>query len=38
MENLLNQHYYEVFGYPSLPFTIRAGMQFKLGGDSWKLR
>ena len=22
MENLLNQHYYEVFGYPALPFTI----------------
>jgi vitamin B12 transporter len=37
MENLLNQRYYEAFGYPALPFTIRSGVQFKLGGDSWKL-
>jgi iron complex outermembrane receptor protein/vitamin B12 transporter len=37
MENLLNQHYYEVIGYPALPFTIRSGMQFRFGGESWKL-
>lgn len=36
--NLLNEHYYEAFGYPSLPFAIRSGMQFRLGGESWKLR
>jgi iron complex outermembrane receptor protein/vitamin B12 transporter len=36
--NLLNQHYCEAFGYPALPFTIRAGMQFRLGGESWKLQ
>jgi iron complex outermembrane receptor protein/vitamin B12 transporter len=35
--NLLNQHYYEVIGYPALPFTIRSGMQFRFGGESWKL-
>jgi iron complex outermembrane receptor protein/vitamin B12 transporter len=38
IENLLNQHYYQVFGYPALPFTVRSGMQFRLGGESWKLR
>ncbi len=37
MENLLNQHYQEVFGYPALPFTIRSGMKFRFGGESWKL-
>ena len=36
--NLLNQHYYEAFGYPALPFTIRSGMQFTFGGESWKLQ
>jgi vitamin B12 transporter len=36
MQNLLNQSYYEAFGYPALPFTIRSGMQFTIGGDSWK--
>ena len=33
MDNLLSQHYQEVFGYPSLPFTFRAGAQFVWGGD-----
>jgi len=37
MDNLLNQHYYEVFGYPALPFTVRGGMKFIVGGNSWKL-
>ena len=37
MENLLNQRYYESFGYPALPFTIRSGVQIRLGGESWKL-
>jgi vitamin B12 transporter len=36
MENLLNQRYYEAFGYPALPFTIRSGVEFKFGGESWK--
>lgn len=36
-ENLLNQHYQDVFGYPALPFTIRSGMTFRFGGESWKL-
>jgi len=34
--NLLSQHYSEAFGYPSLPFTIRTGLKFTLGGESWK--
>jgi iron complex outermembrane receptor protein/vitamin B12 transporter len=38
IENMLNQHYYEAFGYPALPFTIRSGLQFRLGGESWKLQ
>jgi vitamin B12 transporter len=37
MENLLNQHYQQVFGYPAMPFTVRAGMTFRFGGESWKL-
>ena len=37
MQNVLNQKYQEVYGYPALPFTIRAGMKFTLGGESWKL-
>jgi len=37
-QNLLNEHYSEAFGFPSLPFTFRSGMQFTLGGESWKLR
>ncbi len=38
IQNLLSQHYDEAFGYPALPMTFRAGMQFSLGGESWKLK
>ena len=34
MNNLLSQHYQQVLGYPSLPFTFRTGLQFKWGGDA----
>jgi vitamin B12 transporter len=37
LQNLLNQSYQEVYGYPALPFTIRGGMKFTFGGESWKL-
>jgi iron complex outermembrane receptor protein/vitamin B12 transporter len=37
MENVLNQRYQETYGYPALPFTIRGGMKFTFGGESWKL-
>ena len=37
LQNLLNEHYQEVYGYPALPFTIRTGMRFTFGGESWKL-
>jgi iron complex outermembrane receptor protein/vitamin B12 transporter len=37
MQNLLSEHYYEAFGYPSLPFTVRAGIKLNFGGESWKL-
>ena len=38
IENLLSQHYEAVFGFPALPFTIRAGMTFTIGGERgwWK--
>ena len=29
--------YQEVYGYPALPFTIRGGIKFTFGGESWKL-
>jgi iron complex outermembrane receptor protein/vitamin B12 transporter len=38
MGNVLNEHYSEVFGYPSLPFTFRSGIKLTFGGDSWKLK
>lgn len=38
ISNLLNQKYQEVYGYPALPFTVRAGMRITFGGESWKLR
>jgi vitamin B12 transporter len=34
-QNLLSQHYSEVFGYPALPFMFRLGLRFSLGGESW---
>ncbi|MCU1308711.1 MAG: TonB-dependent receptor plug [Acidobacteriaceae bacterium] len=38
MENLLNQRYDAAYGFPSLPFTIRAGVKFVIGGEGWKLK
>lgn len=35
MENLLSQRYEEAFGYPALPFSVRAGLKFTFGGESW---
>jgi iron complex outermembrane receptor protein/vitamin B12 transporter len=37
LQNLLSQHSMEAFGYPALPFTIRAGITISLGGESWRL-
>ncbi len=38
IENLLSQRYDAAFGFPALPFTIRAGARFTFGGSSgwWK--
>ena len=36
-QNVLNQKYQEVYGFPSLPFNARGGMKFTFGGESWKL-
>lgn len=37
LQNLLSEQTSQAFGYPSLPFTFRSGMNFTFGGDSWKL-
>ncbi|HEY1658803.1 MAG TPA: TonB-dependent receptor [Candidatus Sulfotelmatobacter sp.] len=38
VENLFSEHYAAVFGFPALPFTLRAGLRFTLGGEKawWK--
>jgi vitamin B12 transporter len=38
IENLFSQHYEAAFGFPALPFVIRSGVTFTLGGHSgwWK--
>jgi vitamin B12 transporter len=33
LENLLDQHYNEVVGYPALRFNFRAGLRFRFGGE-----
>jgi vitamin B12 transporter len=38
MQNLLSEHYSEGFGYPALPFTVRAGVKIRVGGESWRLK
>lgn len=37
IQNLLSEHYYEAFGFPSLPLTFRTGVRVTFGGESWKL-
>lgn len=36
--NLLSEHYFEAFGYPALPLTIRSGIKLNFGGESWRLK
>ncbi|HEY6351530.1 MAG TPA: TonB-dependent receptor [Candidatus Angelobacter sp.] len=36
IENLANEHYAEVFGFPALPLTFRTGFRIRLGGESWR--
>jgi vitamin B12 transporter len=38
IQNLLSEHYSEAFGYPALPFTVRAGIKISIGGESWRLK
>ncbi|HVZ83826.1 MAG TPA: TonB-dependent receptor plug domain-containing protein [Terracidiphilus sp.] len=38
MQNLLSEHYFEAFGYPALPFTVRSGVKLSFGGESWRLK
>ncbi len=38
IQNLLSEHYFEAFGYPSLPLTFRSGIKFNFGGESWNLK
>jgi vitamin B12 transporter len=35
IENLFSQHYQAAFGFPGLPFTIRSGITFTIGGKGW---
>ena len=37
-QNLLSEHYYEAFGFPSLPITFRTGIKLNFGGENWKLK
>lgn len=37
IQNLLSEHYFEAFGYPSLPLTFRSGLKFNFGGEPWRL-
>jgi vitamin B12 transporter len=42
VQNLLSEHYFEAFGYPSLPLTFRSGVTLNFGGQAgkfnpWKL-
>jgi vitamin B12 transporter len=36
LENVTSRHYAEAFGYPSLPFTARAGVNVTLDSELWK--
>lgn len=36
VQNLLSEHYYEAFGFPSLPLTFRTGIKLNFGGENWK--
>jgi vitamin B12 transporter len=38
LQNVVNRHYDEAFGFPALPFTFRSGIRVALGGESWKLK
>lgn len=38
IQNLLSEHYFEAFGFPALPLTIRSGIKLNFGGESWKLK
>jgi iron complex outermembrane receptor protein/vitamin B12 transporter len=38
IQNLLSEHYFEAFGYPSLPLTFRSGIKLSFGGESWRLK
>jgi iron complex outermembrane receptor protein/vitamin B12 transporter len=33
LDNLLSQQHIGPIGYPGLPFTIRAGLKLRIGGD-----
>ena len=37
VENLANERYDDVFGFPALPLTFRSGLKIRLGGESWKI-
>jgi iron complex outermembrane receptor protein/vitamin B12 transporter len=38
IQNVLDESYYEAFGYPALPITVRGGLRFTFGGESFSLK
>ena len=38
LQNLLDEKYYEAYGYPALPFSVRGGLKFSFGGESFRLK
>ncbi len=38
LDNLLNQSFQEAFGYQALPITVRGGLKFTFGGESFHLK
>ena len=38
VQNLLNEHFYEAFGYPALPFNVRGGLRVTLGAGEGRRR
>jgi vitamin B12 transporter len=36
IENIFSEHYQPAIGFPALPFAIRAGLTFTIGGDNWR--
>ncbi len=38
LDNLLDEKYFEAFGYPALPITVRGGLRLTFGGESFHIQ